>query len=411
VKARALHTRRLTLGVGLAVTLPTATDSEFAGSDKASLRSLALITIAASPNLTLHINAGAVFRTKAAFANIEQRSGAAGGVGASLRIAAPLSVSLEAFGESIPSGYHAEPAPGETMGVTSNLTTIEALGAARYEIARTFAISIGVGRGVTSGIGAPDLRGVVMLAYVPTAHGPATHPVVTAERPIDPNVSDRDHDRIPDAVDKCPDDPEDKDGFEDADGCPDPDNDKDGVADEADKCPEQPEDRDGFEDSDGCPELDNDKDGIPDATDKCPLEPEKINGFEDNDGCPDPGEPLVMSTPERIELVQSVVFTGSTISNSSANVLGQLAATLRARTDIVRLRITAHVQPSKSRDNDQALSEQRAAAVRDWLLNWGIANSRLEIRGLGGTKPLVRPTNKGAALVNDRIELIIIERN
>ena len=212
-------------------------------------------------------------------------------------------------------------------------------------------------------------------------------------------------------MDKCPDEPEDRDGFEDTDGCPDPDNDKDGVPDEADKCPLEPEDRDGFEDTDGCPDPDNDKDGIPDTTDRCPNEPEKINGVDDNDGCPDAGEPLVMSTPDRLELVQSVVFTGATISPASANALGQLGATLRARTDIVRLRITAHVQPSKSRDNDQALSEQRAAAVRDWLLNWGIANSRLEIRGLGGTKPLVRPTTKGAAQVNERIELLIIERN
>src|SRR4029453_5260495 len=48
---------------------------------------------------------------------------------------------------------------------------------------------------------------------------------------------DRDHDGILDNVDKCPDDPEDKDGFEDEDGCPDKDNDKDGILDAQDKCP------------------------------------------------------------------------------------------------------------------------------------------------------------------------------
>ena len=52
-----------------------------------------------------------------------------------------------------------------------------------------------------------------------------------------PKPTDRDGDGISDDVDKCPNDPEDKDGFEDADGCPDPDNDKDGIADVADKCP------------------------------------------------------------------------------------------------------------------------------------------------------------------------------
>ncbi len=99
---------------------------------------------------------------------------------------------------------------------------------------------------------------------------------------------DNDQDGIVDAFDKCPNQPEDKDGFEDADGCPDPDNDKDGILDSLDKCPNEPEDIDGFEDADGCPDLDNDKDGIPDALDKCPNEAEDKDGFQDADGCPDP---------------------------------------------------------------------------------------------------------------------------
>ena len=98
---------------------------------------------------------------------------------------------------------------------------------------------------------------------------------------------DTDKDGIKDDLDRCPKDPEDKDGYEDSDGCPDKDNDKDGIPDETDKCPNKAEDRDGFEDSDGCPDLDNDKDGIPDLTDKCPLEAEDFDGIDDKDGCPD----------------------------------------------------------------------------------------------------------------------------
>jgi outer membrane protein OmpA-like peptidoglycan-associated protein len=141
---------------------------------------------------------------------------------------------------------------------------------------------------------------------------------------FEPGIGDRDGDGIKDDVDKCPDDPEDYDGFEDEDGCPDPDNDKDGIPDEldscpnepetyngykdedgcpdsvvrdrdgdgipddVDKCPDQPEDFDGFEDEDGCPDPDNDKDGIPDKVDLCPNDPEDFDGFEDEDGCPDP---------------------------------------------------------------------------------------------------------------------------
>jgi outer membrane protein OmpA-like peptidoglycan-associated protein len=98
---------------------------------------------------------------------------------------------------------------------------------------------------------------------------------------------DWDHDGIIDKLDKCPRVPEDKDGFEDSDGCPDYDNDQDGIPDSLDKCPNVAEDMDGYEDKDGCPDYDNDKDGIPDSLDKCPTIPEDIDGFEDKDGCPD----------------------------------------------------------------------------------------------------------------------------
>jgi outer membrane protein OmpA-like peptidoglycan-associated protein len=118
-------------------------------------------------------------------------------------------------------------------------------------------------------------------------------------------VPDSDKDGIPDYDDRCPREPEDFDGFEDKDGCPDIDNDEDGVTDEFDLCPDLAEDKDGFKDDDGCSDPDNDGDGICDpwvaeqgllqqyssvcrGSDKCPNEAEDIDGFEDEDGCPDP---------------------------------------------------------------------------------------------------------------------------
>jgi hypothetical protein len=86
---------------------------------------------------------------------------------------------------------------------------------------------------------------------------------------------------------------EDLDGFEDGDGCPDPDNDADGVLDVDDKCPMLPEDLDGFADEDGCPDPDDDQDGLPDRLDACPREP----GPGSVDGCPpakDAHLPLVL---------------------------------------------------------------------------------------------------------------------
>ena len=99
---------------------------------------------------------------------------------------------------------------------------------------------------------------------------------------------DNDGDGIIDVQDKCPLQGEDKDGFEDTDGCPDDDNDDDKILDRVDDCPNQAEDLDGHLDLDGCPDPDEDQDGIEDSEDRCPQEPEDLDAFEDNDGCPDP---------------------------------------------------------------------------------------------------------------------------
>ena len=65
------------------------------------------------------------------------------------------------------------------------------------------------------------------------------------------------------------------------------DRDGDGIDDERDHCPGAAEDVDGFEDADGCPDPDNDLDGIDDIRDKCPNEPEDYDGVADDDGCPE----------------------------------------------------------------------------------------------------------------------------
>jgi len=99
--------------------------------------------------------------------------------------------------------------------------------------------------------------------------------------------ADRDGDGVRDRDDFCPDLPEDLDGFQDSDGCPDFDNDSDGVPDVMDGAPNDPEDYDGFQDADGEPDRDNDQDGIPDSEDLCPDEAEDLDGHNDDDGCPD----------------------------------------------------------------------------------------------------------------------------
>jgi len=221
---------------------------------------------------------------------------------------------------------------------------------------------------------------------------------------------DNDTDGVTDADDKCPLEAEDKDGVEDTDGCVDKDNDADGVADTQDKCPNEPEDRDTFKDADGCPDPDNDGDGFTDGKDTCPNEAEIINGVTDDDGCADKGDSFVVVSPDRLELLESITFKKGVLQKSSDNVLGQIGATLRAHQSILRLRITVHVQPTANPAADRQLTETRAFAIREWLIRYGIDEKRLDPRGFGGERPLIDPKSKSAAAINDRVELIILER-
>ena len=148
----------------------------------------------------------------------------------------------------------------------------EVTGGFKIFVERNSYLMLGAGPRYTSGFETADFRAFIGFIF-------------------EPSIGDRDGDGLKDDVDKCPDQPEDFDGFQDEDGCPDPDNDNDGILDKDDRCPDNPEDRDGDQDEDGCPEGsdgDRDGDGIVDSKDKCPDVPEDKDGFQDADGCPDP---------------------------------------------------------------------------------------------------------------------------
>ena len=98
-------------------------------------------------------------------------------------------------------------------------------------------------------------------------------------------AGDKDGDGVPNKTDTCREESEDVDGFQDEDGCPDPDNDGDTLEDAVDKCADEAEDADGFDDEDGCPDPDDDNDGVLDAADTCAHEKEDGKGAAD--GCPD----------------------------------------------------------------------------------------------------------------------------
>lgn len=258
-------------------------------------------------------------------------------------------------------------------------------------------------------------------------------------------VPDTDGDGLLDDVDECPEEPEDFDGWEDDDGCPDLDNDGDGIPDKDDKCPNVPEDMDGWQDEDGCPETDDDADGdgILNADDQCPNDPEDFDGFEDADGCPDPdndgdGIPdsedkcpnvpgvkvkqgcpfeLVEVTLDRIMIKDKVFFdlNKATIKEQSFELLDQVAQTINAFPRIKLIEVQGHTDHAGKADYNKKLSDDRAKSVYDYLIGKGVDAARLQFKGYGMEQPLVPLPEDGketkeAAAQNRRVEFVILEQ-
>jgi outer membrane protein OmpA-like peptidoglycan-associated protein len=266
---------------------------------------------------------------------------------------------------------------------------------------------------------------------------------------------DPDGDGITGDQDQCPDQAEDKDGFEDADGCPDPDNDKDGIPDSLDKCPAAA----GIAENNGCPDVDSDKDGIVDRLDKCPNEAgiAELNGcadkdgdgdgivdrldkcpadaedkdnFQDEDGCPDldndgdgfpdatdkcPNNPGVAETggcPKSKEITRGqLVLKGVNFESSKAvllrgsyQVLDEVAESLREWPEI-NIEIQGHTDASGNTAKNLALSQERAETVRQYLIDKGISASRLTSIGYGQDKPIADNKTATGRAQNRRVEI------
>ncbi|RME20462.1 MAG: OmpA family protein [Deltaproteobacteria bacterium] len=276
-------------------------------------------------------------------------------------------------------------------------------------------------------------------------------------------AADTDKDGIPDDSDRCIDDPEDKDDFEDTDGCPDLDNDDDGILDADDECALDPEDRDDFQDADGCPDPDNDEDGIVDQDDRCINDPgtAEAQGCPDRDGdtladmddecpdepgpveaggCPDqdgdrvpdkrdecPTEPAdprvdpsrsngcperVVVTTDEVVILDKVYFDTdqATIKRSSYPILNDVAEVLKKYPDIKLVEIQGHTDSQASDEYNLDLSQRRAEAVRQYLIDKGVEPERLVAKGYGESQPIdTNDTAEGRAR-NRRVQFLIVEQ-
>jgi outer membrane protein OmpA-like peptidoglycan-associated protein len=370
-------------GVGLALLvqtfLPTGKDAYYAGESFRIEPRVSLDWLSRRGAL-LAMNLGYLVRSKASVLGTPVNDMLRAGVGVDIPIAVGLSALAELDTQLATQAGEFGKAQAPTEGFL----------ALRFRRAGWLA-QLGGGPGIVRGISAPRYRLFAALSF-------------SHQHALDP-----DGDGIVGKADHCPKEPEDRDGFQDADGCPDPDNDGDGVLDASDRCPNEPEDRDGFQDDDGCPDPDNDGDEIADADDRCPNEP----GVPEQGGCPALPPPVsVVLTEKAIELRQPVFFATdrATIEERSHALLDEVASVLNAHPELERIAIEGHSDNTGSAAHNRTLSKARAAAVLDALVQRGVAPNRLRAVGFGLTRPVVPNDSDEHRAQNRRVEMPIERR-
>lgn len=338
-------------------------------------------------------------------------------------------------------GLALEAAVGVTLPVVARvMVTVEATGAAPGEaLARGTLHGLAGLRwlseaGVMLGAaGGPRIAGEGPPSALFMLQGGYAVPVRVAERV----VGDGDGDLVLDPDDRCPDEPAGSRPDRRRRGCPMHDRDDDGVEDARDACPEVPQGLSPDPERLGCPTRDVDGDGIPDARDACPTVPEGATPDPARPGCPDPdrdrdgiandddacpdlygratrdprthGCPNVALTRDEIVIREQPRFRidRAEIMPESERLLLEVRAVLEVHPELERVEVQGHTDDRADEPHNLNLSQRRAEAVRRWLVEHGIAASRLEARGYGESQPLQSNRTEAGRAANRRVAFVI----
>ena len=243
------------------------------------------------------------------------------------------------------------------LGAQHGYQSLEALAGFKVYLAKNSYMTLGAGRGLmTEQAGNPDFRGVIGIVFEPKpAQRAAGHVpdervayVPPAEK-TDDGLGDRDNDGILDRDDKCPDVMEDYDGVDDTDGCP--------------------------EDEDTPRDLVIEKDAE-----------------------------LVTLRPIEFE------FDKDILRASASPILDAVAKALTDNPEIALVEVQGHTDEQGPDAYNLDLSNRRAATVRRYLIDTGVAASRLTSKGYGETDPVDSSHTQAAYTINRRVAFIIRQR-
>ena len=132
-----------------------------------------------------------------------------------------------------------------------------------------------------------------------------------------------------------------------------------------------------------------------------------------------PAAPAAAMPPKRVEVQQNQIVihdkiqfetNQASIKPESSGLLDEIAEVLRTTPQIAHLSIEGHTDSTGNAGRNQRLSELRAAAVQDYLVQHGISTERLSSKGWGQQKPVADNATESGREQNRRVEFVILEQ-
>lgn len=348
--------------------------------------------------------------------------------------------------------------------------TAELLLGAKLRFFRGFTVGASAGPGLTRAVGTPAFRAIALIGWAPLPEradeepaGPPPGPGDKDDDGIADNIDacpdikgqpspdpakdgcppgDRDGDAVLDQDDACPTTPgernaditkngcpgdTDGDGFHDGvdackttigvasddpakNGCP-PDGDNDGIADASDACPTAAGARSPDPKFNGCPE-DPDGDGIKFGADACPTEKGVADPDPKLNGC----KRFVRVTQDEIVASRPIQFVlngkerWQTVDPISDEILYEVRDAIQQDPSIQVVEVQGHTDDEGDEKYNLQLSQERADAVRQWLVKAGVPEAKLTAKGYGFEKPLADNRIRTGRQKNRRVQFIIVKR-
>jgi OOP family OmpA-OmpF porin len=114
----------------------------------------------------------------------------------------------------------------------------------------------------------------------------------------------------------------------------------------------------------------------------------------------------------KITVKGTIFFAPNTavIEARSTALLTEIANLLIQHPELLQVEVQGHTDDTGSEARNAALSEDRAAAVKDWLGKAGVERDRLMAKGYGATKPLAPNVTEQNRARNRRVEFVVLQR-